>query len=184
MTSKASGSGKKAWGLELPQELSDKVWPHEEGTIHAVQGRHWEFRKDEVYQIQQDSGRLLLIFLRNEGPHHVFKSYRASWLTTFTDSQLIGREILKMTEEFKPCPHCGGRELRVELTRDSVGAGASFMGRVFCQNKDCEVIAGWRIVLPRASAKLTGESLTPEEQAARQEAVARERLMAAWNTRG
>lgn len=43
-----------------------------------------------------DEGGLRLRYLRKEGKHHVFQSPSASWLTTFTDQQLVGMTWKKL----------------------------------------------------------------------------------------
>ena len=170
------------YGPGLPNELLNATWLIE-GGVETPTSRHWEFEEGGVYQVGQGaSQRALLIYLRDEYAHHLFRSYRANWVTTYTDQQLYGMEILQMAENIKPCPHCGGKVLKIEVTKET--GDRQFFGRVFCQNKDCDAIAGWRIVLPKDSAKSGGDSLTPEEKSARQEAAAREQLIAAWNRRG
>ena len=148
----AMGNGSRCgMGLELPSELSNAAWLVEDGVI-APKGRHWKFQKGGVYQIGQGiSQRALLIYLRDEGIHQVFRSYKAKWLMSYTDQQLHGMEVLRMAENIKPCPYCGGKVLKVEVTKET--ENRQFFGRVFCQNKECEAISGWRIVLPKDSTK-------------------------------
>ena len=169
------------YGPGLPNELLNATWLVEEG-VETSTNRHWEFEENGVYQIGQGAlSKALLVYLRDEGVHHAYKSYKASWLTTFTDAQLCGMEVMKMASDIKPCPYCGGKGLKFEVTKET--GNGQFFGRVFCQNKGCEAITGWRIAVPKDSAKSGGESLTPEEKSARQEAAAKEQLIAAWNRR-
>ena len=172
------------YGPGLPKELLNATWLVEEG-VETSTSRHWEFEENGVYQIGQGaSPKALLVCLRDEGVHHVFRSYRAAWLTTYTDQQLCGMEVLKMEKEMKPCPHCGGKILKAKVVKDKAGADGQFVGQVACMDKCCGAITGWRITVPKDSAKSDGESLTPEEKSARLEAAAREILIAAWNRRG
>jgi hypothetical protein len=195
-----NGSGKKTRSIELPAELSGKVWLHMDGNP-TPQGVRWSFRENGVYQIQQDSDRLLLVFLRRVGTHYILRSYLANWLTTFTDSQLIGREVLEMTKEVKPCPHCGGRELKIEIVRDSHGMGSQFTGRVLCLGKGCSAVTSWRVGVSRESLKKaamtvapkkgktsnqgeTGsKSMTPKEERVLEEKLARDFVIEYWNAR-
>ena len=195
-----NGSGKKTRSIELPAELSKKVWLHMDG-IPTPQDVRWSFREGGVYQIQQDSDRQLLVFLRRVGSHYILRSYLANWLTTFTDSQLIGREVLEMTEEVKPCPHCGNKELKIEIVRDSHGVGSQFAGRVLCQGKGCGAVTSWRVGVSREALKKTAmtappkkgkasnqgktdyKSLTPEEERALEEKLARDFVIEYWNAR-
>ena len=170
------------YGPGLPNELLNAAWLVEDG-ITTPANRHWEFQKGGVYQIGQGvSQRALLIYCRDEGRHHVLRSYWANWVTAYTDQQLYGMEVLRLAENMKSCPYCGGKVLKVEVSKEA--EDRQFFGRVFCQNKGCEAIAGWRIVLPKDDSKAANDSLTPEEKSARQEAAAREILIAAWNRRG
>ena len=179
----ASGSKKIARGFELPEELASKVWLLEDGEA-TPKSRRWEFQKGEIYQIGQSaSPKALLVYLRDEGIHHVFKSYRVAWLTAYTDQQLHGMEVLKMEKDMKPCPHCGGKVLKAEVIKDKTGADGQFVGQVSCMDKCCRAVTRWRIVLPKDSAKSDGESLTLEEKSARLEAAAKGILIAAWNRR-
>ena len=180
MSEKDSEHGSR-YGPELPKELANAVWLIEDG-IETAKGRHLEFQEGGVYQIGHGaSPKALLVYLRDEGIHHAYKSYKASWLTTFTDAQLCGIEVMKMASDIKSCPHCGGKLLKVNVSKEA--ENGQFFGRVICQNKGCGAITGWRIVLSKDSAKSDGESLTPEEKSARLEAAAREILIAAWNRR-
>ena len=196
----SNGLKKNTRGLELPDELSERVWLHEDGVL-TIRGRRWEFRENRIYQIQQDSEKLLLVFLRDEGIQHVFRSYRANWLTSFTDSQLIRREVLKMTKGLKPCPHCGGMELKIELEQDSPDVGVLFTGRVLCLGNGCGSVTSWHVGVSREALKKAAmtvspkngkapargeagyKSLTPEEEKALAEKLAMDFLIAAWNER-
>ncbi len=168
-------------GLELPIELSDAVWLAKGGTITPT-GRHWEFQKGGVYQIKQGAyqmkqgvpQRTLLIYLRDEGIHHVFRSYRAEWLTTYTDQQLLGLEVLEMEKDMKHCPHCGGKVLKVEIVSGKAGTDGQFLGQVSCLDKRCGAVTRWKITVPRG----------PAEEQDKQQAAAMEQLIAAWNRRG
>ena len=171
------------YGPGLPNELLNATWLVEEG-VETSTNRHWEFEENGVYQIGQGAlSKALLVYLRDEGIHHVFKSYRVAWLTAYTDQQLHGMEVLKMEKDMKPCPHCGGKVLKAEVIKDKTGADGQFVGQVSCMDKCCRAVTRWRIVLPKDSAKSDGESLTLEEKSARLEAAAREILIATWNRR-
>ena len=179
----ASGSKKIARGFELPEELASKVWLLEDGEA-TPKSRRWEFQKGEIYQIGQSaSPKALLVYLRDEGIHHVFKSYRVAWITTFTNSQLHGIEVMKLASDIKPCPHCGGKVLKLSITKDKEAGNGHFIGRILCQNKSCEATASWQIALPKASTTADTGVTAPEEKSVRLETAAKGILIATWNRR-
>lgn len=76
---------KAAWEPPEPEERPrPKAWTFEPGKVYRIS---WgPSYKNEWYA---PSGKKLL-FLRDEGIHHIFKSAAASWLECFTDVQLMG----------------------------------------------------------------------------------------------
>ena len=171
------------YGPGLPNELLNATWLVEEG-VETSTNRHWEFEENGVYQIGQGAlSKALLVYLRDEGIHHVFKSYRVAWITTFTNSQLHGIEVMKLASDIKPCPHCGGKVLKLSITKDKEAGNGHFIGRILCQNKSCEATASWQIALPKASTTADTGVTAPEEKSVRLETAAKGILIAAWNRR-
>lgn len=150
---------------KLPREFEEASWLIQESR----RLRNWEFSKDTVYQIDEN----YLIYLRDEGKHHIFRSYFAKWLTTYTDMQLVGTEVICMDREVKKCPHCGGNLLKMEATPSMVGG--TYVCMVTCQK--CKAVTSWRINPGLNRQKDPAEAnLQPQD-------LAMYRLRKAWNRR-
>ena len=106
-----------------------------------------------------------------------------------------------MTEEVKPCPYCGNKELKIEIVRDSHGMGSQFTGRVPCLGKGCGAVTSWRVGVSREALKKAAmtvapkngkapargeagsKSMTPEEERSLEEKLARDFVIESWNAR-
>ena len=54
--------------------------------------------KGEADYIKPETGKgCIFVYLRKEGKHHIFREERGGWIRTYTDIQLIGKNIQEVT---------------------------------------------------------------------------------------
>ena len=50
--------------------------------------------------IRPETGKgCIFVYLRKEGKHHIFREERGKWIRTYTDIQLMGKNIQEVTHE-------------------------------------------------------------------------------------
>ena len=56
--------------------------------------------KGEADYIRPETGKgCIFVYLRKEGRHYIFREERGGWIRTYTDIQLIGKNIQEVTHD-------------------------------------------------------------------------------------
>ena len=85
--------------------------PHPDEHAHSEKKTTFSFSKGKRYfifdsgngkgeadYIKPETGKgCIFVYLRKEGKHHIFREERGGWIRTYTDIQLIGKNIQEVT---------------------------------------------------------------------------------------
>ena len=67
-------------------------------TKHFEVGKKYYIMGNENNKFEVDVSEYLFEFVKDEGIHHCFKSVQGGWTRTYTDAQLVGKQIKEESE--------------------------------------------------------------------------------------